>query len=134
MKASLSIEAIGDNNYQMMREYTRNLDQIGKLGEIIGAPRSNYWVAEIADFDPKHIFMRRFLPAKKDYKKSNQAGSRGTYLYYLLEQNKIYEVSQPISWTRYKRYFCVVNNNGEIVEVNKEYVNKWINDHLELPY
>lgn len=133
MKAIIKIEAIGDNTYQYFRLYKKILNE-GAPGlgnsilEGMGAP---YWCAKITGFDPKYKYAREFLKPKKDYSESNSVGSRGIFLFYILENNCLYEVSKPITWKKLRRYFCVVDNNGEIIEIKKEDVDQWIKEHLE---
>lgn len=128
MKASLKIEAIGDDVNQICKLYTRMAnDALPGLGDMTfgGAP-FRYWVAEITGYDPKYKYARTFLKPKKDYSQANSKGSRGVFLYFLLESGKIYEAK-----TSKRRYFCIVDEDGNIVEVEKEYVDQWLNDHSE---
>lgn|SRR4030067_966599 len=132
MKASLKIEAIGDNTDQELRFY-RNLTNslVPGLGDLtFGEVKKGYWVAEIVGHDPKYKYQRIFLKGKKDYKKANSTGSRGIYLYYLLESGHVYEVLKPVSWKNSSRFFCIVTDEGNIVEVNKEFVDQWISKNL----
>jgi hypothetical protein len=130
MKASLKIEAIGDNSFQEMRFYTNILnDGAPGLGDLLGAPKPDYWVAMITGYDKKYGYSRQFLRGKKDYKKSNSVGSRGIYLFYLLDSGYIYEVSQPITWQKTRRYYCTVIDDGEIIEIGKDLVDQWVKDH-----
>jgi len=112
MKAVLKIEAIGDNIYQLMRRYKY----------ILGSPHQSFWVAKIIGTDARYKYQRMFLSGNKDYRKSNSVGSRGVFLWYLLDSNNVYEVSAPISWKRTERYFCTVNQAGKIIKVNEDYV------------
>jgi hypothetical protein len=132
MKASLKIEAIGDNIDQMYRHFANLTNMlVPGLGTVTfgDAPKKSYWVAQIMGHDPKYRYRRYFLFGKKDYKFANSKGSRGVFVYYLLESENIYEVK-----TSKRRYFCTVSEDGDIVEISKEVVDKWVNDHLELPY
>lgn len=130
MKATLKVEAIGDNTFQYMRLWTGILnDGAPGLGDMLGAPKPDYWVAMIVGTDPKFGYSRQFLKAKKDYKKSNNKGSRGIFLWFILESGYVYEVSAPKNWKRKERYFCTVTDDGEIQKVDKEFVNQWIKDH-----
>lgn len=123
MKANLKIEAIGHDSYQFMRSWSRLMDM----------PKPDYWVAMITG---KYSggYKLAYLVAKTDYKHANSVGSRGVYLHYILESGHIYQVSQPISWKRTRKYYCTVTDEGEIVEVNEEYVDQWIKDHWELMF
>lgn len=130
MKATLKVEAIGDNTYQYMRLWIGILnDGALGLGDAIGAPKPDYWVAMIVGFDKKFGYSRQFLKAKKDYAKANAKGSRGVFLWFFLESGYVYEVSAPKNWKKLDRYFCTVTDDGDIQRVNKEFVDQWIKDH-----
>lgn len=132
MKASLKIEAVGDCYYQEINLYRGILNSGAPgLGDaVIGQyPRSGQWVAMIIGRDSQFGYARRFLKGKKDYAHANCKGSRGVYLHYILESGYVYEVKCHPTWTRYRRYFCTVTDDGDIIEVDKEYVEQWINDH-----
>ena len=89
-----------------------------------GKPPRRFWVAEINGFDNKYKYSRMFLDYKTDYRYSNSVGSRGKYAIYILRQSKIYQVSEPISWGRTDKYFCVVDKRNNIVKVEEDYVRK----------
>lgn len=101
------------------------------MGDLLGAPKTNYWVARIVGRDQKYCYEREFLSGKTDYRNANSIGSRGVFIYYLLESGQLYEVRHPVTWNRYRRYFCTVSDDGEIIEVSKELVEKWVNDRSE---
>jgi hypothetical protein len=131
MKASLKIEAIGDNTYQYTKLWKGILNSgMPGLGDMLTeGVRVPYWVARIIGHDPKYKYVREFLKGKKDYTKANSKGSRGVYLWYILESGYVYEVSSPSTWSRIDRYFCTVTDDGEIQRVDKDYVDQWIKDH-----
>ena len=141
MKASLKLEAIGDNTYQYMKLWTGILNSgMPGLGDMLtgDAPKSACWVAQIIGFDPKYKYARQFVKGKKDYTHANSKGSRGVFVYYVLESGYVYEVLSPSTWSRIDRYFCTVTDDGEIQRVDKDYVDQWIKDHsasqlLKLP-
>lgn len=119
MKGVLKLEAIGDNTYQLAKG----------LSPIFGpGPKRNYWVAQIIDFTESN-YVRDFIRPKKDYSKANSVGSRGVFLYYILESGKVYEVSEPLSWSRTQRFFCKVGLYGEIIKIDAEEVAQWIRNH-----
>jgi hypothetical protein len=131
MRASIGIEAIGDNTYQYMRLWTGVLnDGISGLGDSLGCPKPDYWVAMIVGRDNKYGYSRQFLKPKKDYAHANSQGSRGVYLWYILDSGYVYEVSAPKNWNKTERYFCTVTDGGDICRVEKEYVDQWVKDHL----
>jgi hypothetical protein len=133
MKAQIKIEAVGDDVDQFLRQF-RNLtnDLAPGLGDMtFGKPLHTYWVAQITGVHPKYKYERQFLRGKKDYTHANRKGSRGVFVYYLLESGNVYEVKKSSKC----RFFCIVDDEGDVVEVDKDYVEKWINDHLAyLPY
>ena len=113
MKATLGIEAIGG-----FKPYSP------KTGiEIIDATfdfaPSSFWVAKITGLYGNDGLKRDFLYGKRDYTKSNSKGTRGIFLWYVLESGNFYEVSSPISWSRLERYFCTVSEEGEINKITK---------------
>lgn len=132
-KAQIKIEAIGDDVDQLLRFFTGLTNALEPgLGDVtFGKPKKSYWVAQITGVDPKYKYARTFLRGKKDYAHANRKGSRGVYVYYLLESGNVYEVKKSSK----RRFFCIVDDEGDIIEVDKEYVDQWINDHLAyLPY
>ena len=117
MPKILKVECIGDDI------------PAGGMAAIFGSPPKRYWVAEITGVCAKFKYQRKFLRCKKDYSQANGIGSRGVYAYYILEDNRVYEVSSPESWRSTDRYFCTVVG-GEIIRLTREEVDKWLNDTL----
>lgn len=129
MKAQIKIEAVGDNTHQWFRLWTGILDSGAPgLGEtVLGKIPRRYWVARITGHHPQYKYEREFLRGKKDYTHANSKGSRGVFVYYLLESGLVYEVKK-----RSDRFFCIVNDDGDIIKVTKGYVEQWISDHSGL--
>jgi len=127
MKAQMKIEAIGDDVDQMLRLWTNILNEgLPGLGDMtLGKPLHTYWVAQITGDDSKYKYARRFLRGKKDYTHANRKGSRGVFVYYLLESGYVYDVKKSSK----RRFFCIVDDQGDIVEVDKDFVDQWIKDH-----
>lgn len=98
-------------------------------GEIIGNFQSTSWVSEITDFDKKFKYKRVFVNGQWDYSEANSIGSRGIFVYYHLEENKIYDVKSQTSWNNFDRYFCQIKN-GEIVKITEKEVDEWVKDML----
>lgn len=120
------MELFGEDTRQLCKLYRGMFEEAwGDLGKIcfdkyIGSiPRSS-WVAEITGPDEKYGLFREFLRGKIDYSKSNSKGSRGIFAEYILSTGKIYEVKSQETWNRFRRYFCIVDNDGEIVEIDEE--------------
>ncbi len=109
-------------------------DICGKsLAEVtFGTMKASYFVAEITGFHPKFKYERKFLQCKKDYKNANSKGSRGVFAFYILESGKIYDVLDPYSWKNSHRYFCIVDELGNIEILTKEEVDKCLKDRSEL--
>lgn len=125
MKASLAIEAIGDDTELAARFHASRLSIVvgRRLAHALfdDAPRRS-WCAEIIGHDPRYGYARRFLSCKRDYRTANSVGSRGVYKYYILESGHIYEVSSPLSWRKVDRYFCRVADDGSIIRLSQDEV------------
>lgn len=127
MKAAISVEAIGENTFNGF-DFSRGLLNSGVpgLGDLLGLPKRNYWVAQIVGTNPKWKYERKFLKPKKDYRKSNSTGSRGIYLWYILDADQVYEIKRPISCKRFERFFFTVTNDGSIKKITEDEVNEWL--------
>ena len=121
MKNILELEVFGDNVRQQWSIYRGVSEMIapGIFDKAIGRMPSYTWVAEITGFDDKYKYARIFLNGKKDYSRANAVGSRGIYLEFTLESNKIYEVMAQQTWKRYSRYFCIVTDIGDIEKITE---------------
>lgn len=134
MKATIKLELFGDNLRQEFELYSKVIDEIMGKGcgaAIIGKAPKQVWVAEIVGIHPKYTLNRRFLNPKKDYSKANSVGSRGVFLWYILESGAYYEIKKQTSWRDTERYFCKVSNAGEIVRVEKSEVMEWLKTQSE---
>ncbi len=133
MKAILEIELFGEDTRKMLKLWTSIAnDALEGLGDmVIGNMPPSGWVAEIIGFDPKYKYARNFLKRKLDYSRANSKGSRGVYAEYILESGKIYEVKEQTSWKRSHRYFCTVNQEGDIITIGEGEVQEWLRNHLE---
>lgn len=70
------------------------------------------WVDEIASDGT-----RRRLRGNRTYEHAKGAGHRGVYEVYHLAPGRLYEVSEPVSGSRARRYYARVEA-GQIVEVD----------------
>lgn len=134
MKATLSLELFGDNLRQQLKLYSSAIDDAfgDNTGSVtIGNVPPSSWVAEITGFHVKYKYERKFLRYKKDYTKSNSKGSRGIFVWYILESGRYYEVKAKTSWRNEERYFCKVNSQGDVIKVDKNEVDAWLNNRLE---
>jgi len=134
MKAVLEIELFGEDTRQMLRTWNNLTNSlVPGLGDAtFGSLSPSGWVAEIRGTDAKYKYARQFLKRKIDYSRSNSKGSRGIYAEYLLDSNSIYEVKQQTSWKNSSRYFCTVNQDGDIVKMNEGEVIEWLKNRLGL--
>ncbi|OPY47875.1 MAG: hypothetical protein A4E42_00229 [Methanoregulaceae archaeon PtaU1.Bin222] len=119
MKATLGIEAIGG----IPQHFPKTGIEIIDTTFDPGPPR--FWVARITGYYGTENFKREFLYGKRDYSKSNSKGTRGIFVWYVLESGGYYEVSSPHSWHSIERYFCKVSEDGEIVRVDRNEVDVW---------
>jgi predicted heme/steroid binding protein len=134
----LKIEDIGKNHTDQINAYIGLLDTFSpKLGRMTIGERakSSAWVAEIVDTDRRWKFKRNFLSCNYDYSQANSKGSRGIYKCYFLENDKIYDVSEPVSWKNTARYFLYVEND-EAKRITDEEVKKILERRCldRLPY
>lgn len=115
MKATLKLEAIGDNTSRAIAGWKRLLgDEL--MGDIkIDRP----WVAKLTGLFASGKFQHDFLRGNKDYTEANSKGSRGIYFWFTLESGNYYEVNDLQTWKRTERYFCKVNESGEILLVDE---------------
>ncbi len=128
LKGILILELFGEDVREIFKIY-RGVFSVcgGEMGEAIfdsalGVPARSSWVAEITGTDPKYGLARSFLPCKIDYSKSNSKGSRGLFADFILSQGKIYEVKSQVTQTRFERYFCTVDENGDIIKLDSDEV------------
>lgn len=125
MNAVVKIECINDW-WGMPPEKIRYLRSLG-----LRMFYNQYWAAEIVGLSDRYGFERRFLEGHKDYANANALGTRGVYVYYLLEPGKLYEISAPKTRTRIDRYYCTVTEDGRKVRLTKEEVLECLKSRLE---
>jgi len=127
MKATIKIECVGDDSVahiKLARSITKDLLGGRAAHAVFGSAHARYFVAEITATDEKFGYKRTFLPCKKDYRNSNATGSRGIIAHYIIDSGKIYDVKSPVSWRSSERYFCTVDECGDIVKLTKEEVDR----------
>ena len=110
----IKIEDIGKNYTDQINAYNDFFDSMSiVLGKKVVGERakSSAWIAEIVDFDKRWGYKRNFVTCKYDYSQANSKGSRGVYKCYFLENDKVYEVSKPVSWKNTARYFLHIEND-----------------------
>lgn len=131
MKTTLALEYLGESESARLTLWSKIMDHTlgpGTSDEVIGSTSGRKpWVAEITGLDQKYGFARKFVRGRIQYKRSNNSGSRGVELWFILESGKIYEVKEHTSWKSSYRYFCTVNYSGDIVRVVD--VESWLKEH-----
>ena len=129
MKATLSLEFIGADSADFLNAMTKSFNQVAPgMGDwMIGRSKGGPWVAEILGRHEHFKLDRSFLRSNRDYSRANSKGSRGVYLWHILESDKLYEVNARVSWKNSERYFCAVSESGEIYTLNDEEVETWLN-------
>lgn len=90
--------------------------------ETIGGERP--WVAEITGKDAKYGLARKFVDGTRDYSRANSKRTRGVYTTYTLVPGRVYECSDPRSWSRTERYFARVVD-GELETMDAEQVEQY---------
>lgn len=131
MKARLALEVFGENTrakFAAARQLFKQNNAERTFNRAIGMPPRSCWVAEITGISPIYKYEREFLPRKLDYTNANSVGSRGVVAEYILESERIYEVKEQVSWSRTRRYFCAVSDEGDIVVVPEEYVQEYFEE------
>ncbi len=133
MKTCLEIELFGEDARQLFRlwEAIGNMASSGLGTATFGGMPPSGWAAEITGFDPKYKYARSFLKRKLDYSRANSKGSRGVYAEYILESGKVYEVKEQISWKKLQRYFCTVNQEGDIIVLTESEAIEWLKNRSE---
>jgi hypothetical protein len=101
------------------RFYTKNSQLLGFCG--CASSKSNKpWLAEITGLDDKYKFKRTFLNGSIDFSESNKSGNAGVKLYFIIEDDKIYQLREKSGKKEFKYFFKMVN--GEEVKLQEEEV------------
>lgn len=94
-------------------------------GEIVGQCRP--WLAEITGRCPDYGYRREFQRGDWDDRNANSSQTRGVILWWTLAPNRVYEVMRPVSRSRTERMFLRATAEGDVVEINAEEVESWLN-------
>ena len=106
MKHSIALEWIGERHDREAKLWRSVAEMaIPGSGELFRVPSRRPWIAEITGFDIKYKFKRVFVDSKKDYSNSNSKGTRGINLVFIVEEGKIYQVFENLSWNRTNKYY-----------------------------
>ena len=127
MKATIGLEYIGKANDDKLALYRERLNQAadGLGSRLVGAPSRRPWVAQIIGRDPKYGYARKFVAGKTDYAHANGAGTRGVYLWFVIDPG-VYEVSVSTSWKSRDRYFLTVEEDGSQRRISGDEVESWL--------
>lgn len=127
MKAIVQLEVFSDNIHDdlKLKSWICN-NVIPGIGDATFGKMPKPWVAKITGKDPTYKYKREFLKSNKDYTHANSKGSRGIYLNYILESGNAYEINSQLTWNKWERYFCYVDDNGDIIRINKDGIDKWL--------
>jgi hypothetical protein len=124
MKASLSLEFIGASTHDYLKGAERTLEILGMKLDPEDRVRGGPWVAEVQRRSDGGIKLD-FLWGKRDYAKANSKGTRGVYVHYVLEQDRLYWVQSPQSWKSTIRYYAAVTPSGEVRRLTDEEAQEW---------
>ena len=125
MKAALSLEFIGANTHDYLRGAERLMELAGVKLHPEDRVRGGPWVAALRR-DAGGAIRLDFLAGKRDYSKANSKGSRGVYVHYVLEQDRLYWVQSPKSWKSTIRYYAAVTAAGGIRTLTADEAKEWI--------
>lgn len=122
MRYVLKLESIGDNHIAYRRHMEKHRTQGFSRREIdaykFGNKRRVAWCAEITGISADGKIQRSFVDGNRDWRDSNSTGSRGIFTYYALRPG-LYEINQPESWSRVRRYFAKVVDDVTMVEISE---------------
>lgn len=126
LKTAFKLECLSDRNWRNRRLLNliyRNMQPaLTKSGKDI---YYHPWVAELTGFSDKFNFERKFIKGAKDYSDANSSGTKGVYMYFFLDNNKIYECCRYLSFLEKERFFIKVEK-GKIERIKPEEVIEWL--------
>lgn len=129
MKASLKLEFIGAANYDMLRQLDRSMPALGfGLGkdrprhpfQFPGPCVIRFYKTVEGDISFNQVFGNR------DYSKANSKGTRGVYINYVLHENELYCVKEPVSWRNVDYYYAAITPSGEVVRITESEAREWL--------
>lgn len=110
-------------------------ERIGPSAKRAVNPRLAFpWLAEITGRTGQAGYRRTFLEPMKDYRDTNNAGSRGIRYCWTLTVNRVYQAQYPTSWSTVHRAFLRATPEGDVVEITAEEVETWLNVASEWMY
>lgn len=129
MKASLKLEFIGAANYDMLRQLDRSMPVLG-FGIGVDRPSHPFQfpgpcvVRFYKDVDGAIALEQIF--GSRDYSRANSKGTRGVYINYVLHENELYCVKEPISWRRVSYYYAAVTPSGDVTSITDQEAQEWL--------
>lgn len=129
MKSTLKLEYIGADSADWLNAMCRQFNRFGggDFGDkFIGRPSPGPWVAEVTGKYPSGKLQRLFVRSHRDYSRANSKGSRGVYLWFVIESDKLYEVHERVSWKNTRNYFCCVTEQGDIYVLTDQEAEEWL--------
>jgi len=82
------------------------------------------WVANVEISESGLITSRNFIKGTKDYSDANSSGIKGVYMYFFLENNKLYQVCEHISFIEKEKYLIKIES-GEFERIDHMEAVKW---------
>ncbi len=120
--AVLKLEFIAENYYNYKKQATIVHEPTERYKEYLGRNQSRPWVKRLSKQGDR--IEQEYMCGQIDYSQANRTGSRGVYLYFYLPKG-IYEVNERCSWTRVRRYFCLVED-GRSKEITEKEALAWL--------
>lgn len=127
LKLVLKLECLSDQhwkNRRLLKLIYRNSNKYLRQTKTGSDLYYHPWVAEIKGFSEKYNFDRLFIKGTKDYSEANSSGTKGVYMYFFLNKNKLYEACENISFLERKRVFIKTENNI-ITKISPEEAIEW---------
>lgn len=73
------------------------------------------------------MFLRRRLVAKADYTHANARGTRGVWLYWVLECGPLYWTRYRTTWTDdWRERYLTLDARGRITDITEEEARQWL--------
>lgn len=125
MKAALKIEWIPDDFYNFYRRLHKKSCDAQKSMHPGEMPDPCY-VYKIVSINLDGTYNYKNVPHRKDCSRANNSGTRGVYRWYILESRSVYEVRAARNWNKYQTYYCMVDDDGEIIKIGIDEVHQWL--------
>jgi hypothetical protein len=81
-------------------------------------------VKEVTGFNGSQV-MGQLVAFGRDHTEANSVGSRGIKQVYLLENRSIYWIRQPISWSKSREFYAIVED-GDLIEISETEARSWL--------